>query len=45
MKPRFLRVLFVIVGIDQDAVKIHTGHAHVANGVEEPSAQNGPDDS
>ena len=30
---------------DQDAVKIHASHAHVAKGVEEPSAHNGPDDS
>jgi hypothetical protein len=27
---------------DQDAVKIHASHAHVAKGVEEPSAQNSP---
>jgi len=30
---------------NQDAVKIHASHAHVAKGIEEPSTHNSPDDS
>jgi len=30
---------------NQDAVEIHASDAHVAKGIEEPSAHNSPDDS